>query len=252
MNASASPSGDPPVALVTGSARRVGASIVRALHARGYRVAIHHRHSRAEAEALAASLEAARSSSAAVFRADLLDPEALERLPSEVIARWGRLDVLVNNASTFYPTPLGTIDERVWTDLVGTNLKAPLFLVQSVRDELRRRRGTVVNLLDIHARRPLRAHLVYGVAKAGLEMLTRSLARELAPEVRVNGVAPGAILWQEGFEDEAVKRQVLRQIPLGRLGTPEDIAGAVVYLVCDAPYVTGHVLAVDGGRSTGW
>jgi len=249
---SALSSDDAPVALVTGSARRIGAAIVRTLHARGFRVAVHHRGSAEDARGLAEELEAKRPDSAAVFRADLLDPEAVRTLPSRVLEHWGRLDALVNNASSFYPTPLGTIDERAWNDLVGTNLKAPLFLVQAAREALAERGGSVVNLLDIHARRPLRAHLVYGAAKAGLEMLTRALARELAPRVRVNGVAPGAILWQEGLEDESVKRQVLRQIPLGRLGTPEDIAGAVVFLVCDAPYVTGHVLTVDGGRSTGW
>ncbi len=249
---SAPPSDDAPVALVTGSARRLGAAIVRALHARGFRVAIHHRGSEAEARRLAESLEEARAGSAAVFRADLLDPEAVRSLPPAVFERWGRLDALVNNASSFYPTPLGSIDERTWNDLVGTNLKAPLFLAQAACEGLARRGGSIVNLLDIHARRPLRAHVVYGVAKAGLEMLTRSLARELAPRIRVNGVAPGAILWQEGFDDETVKRQVLRQIPLGRLGTPGDVASAVAFLVCDAPYVTGHVLTVDGGRSTGW
>lgn len=241
-----------PVALITGAARRVGASIVRALHARGYRVAIHHRSSSREAEQLAASLNAMRAGSAITLQADLLKTEEILELPGAIVSHWGRLDVLVNNASTFYPTPLGTIEERVWSDLMGTNLKAPLFLTQACWNELRRRRGSVVNLLDIHARRPLRAHVVYGIAKAGLEMLTRTLARELAPEIRVNGVAPGAILWQEGFDDERIKKQVLQQIPLKRMGSPEDVAGAVAFLVCDAPYITGHVLTVDGGRSTGW
>jgi pteridine reductase len=247
-----SPSDDAPVALVTGSARRLGAAIVRALHARGFRVAVHYRGDATEARRLTEALEETRPESAAVFRADLLDPEAVRSLPAAVLSRWGRLDVLVNNASSFYPTPLGSIDEEAWNDLIGTNLKAPLFLVQAAREALARHTGSVVNLLDIHARRPLRTYVVYGVAKAGLEMLTRTLARELAPRIRVNGVAPGAILWPEGFANETVKRQVLRQIPLERFGTPEDIAGAVAFLVCDAPYVTGHVLTVDGGRSTGW
>ncbi|MCL5798662.1 MAG: pteridine reductase [Gammaproteobacteria bacterium] len=249
---SAPASDETPVALVTGSARRLGASIVRALHARGFRVAIHHRSSSNDARRLAEELDRSRAGSAAVFRADLLDLTAVRALPEEILERWGRLDVLVNNASSFYPTPLGSIDEQTWNDLIGTNLKAPVFLAQSAREALARDGGSIVNLIDIHARRPLREHIVYGVAKAGLEMLTRTLARELAPRIRVNGVAPGAILWQEGLKDESIKRQVLRQIPLGRLGTAEDVAAAVVFLVCDAPYVTGHILTVDGGRSIGW
>jgi pteridine reductase len=167
-------------------------------------------------------------------------------------AFWGRLDVLVNNASSFYPTPLETVSEASFDDLVGTNLKAPLFLIQAAAPHLRERGGSIVNLIDIHARRPLRGYLVYGSAKAGLEMLTRALARELAPEIRVNGIAPGSILWQASDLPEAQKRQILKRTPLGRLGTPEDIARAVLFLVRDAPYVTGAILPVDGGRSIGW
>ena len=239
-------------ALVTGGAKRIGASIVRALHARGAAVAVHYRSSGAEAEALCAELNAARPNSAQHFAADLIAKDAAESLVANVAAWQGRLDILVNNASTFYPTPLGEITEAAFTDLVGSNLKAPLFLAQAAATHLREQKGNIVNIVDIHARRPLREHSVYVSAKAGLEMLTKSLAKELAPEVRVNGIAPGAIAWPEEGMDEITQQNILDRVPLGRTGAPEDIAEAVLFLVREATYTTGQVLAVDGGRSSGW
>ena len=240
------------VALVTGAARRIGAAIASSLHAAGADVAIHYRGSAAEASALAAALNAQRADSARTFRADLAQVESLPGLVADVVGWHGRLDVLVNNASTFYPTPPGEITAGDWDDLVGSNLKAPLFLCQAAMPELRRRRGSIVNIVDIHARRPLRNHSVYGAAKAGLAMLTKALAKDLAPEIRVNGVAPGAILWPEDDMSDATRAAILKQVPLARTGEPADIAGCVLYLVRDADYVTGQIVAVDGGRSIGW
>lgn len=239
-------------ALVTGSARRIGAEIVRTLHADGAAVAIHYRGSAGEADALAAELNAARPDSARTFQADLLDTEALPSLVDGVVGWKGGLDILVNNASTFYPTPAGEITEEDWQDLMGTNLKVPLFLSQAALPELRRANGSIVNIVDIHARRPLANHLVYGPAKAGLAMLTRALAKDLAPEVRVNGVSPGAILWPEDGMTDETRQSILEQVPLGRPGDPGDIARCVLFLVRDADYVTGQIVAVDGGRSMGW
>lgn len=243
---------DGKVALVTGAARRIGAAIVTVLHGAGAKVAIHYRGSADEAHALAKSLNELRDNSATAVQADLLDTDRLPALIADVIDWGGRLDILVNNASTFYPTPLGKITAADWDDLVGTNLKAPLFLAQAACGELRSRHGTIVNIVDIHAQRPLRHHAVYGPAKAGLKMLTLSLAKDLAPDIRVNGVSPGAILWPEGGMADDVKQSILAQVPLARPGQPQDIASAVLYLVRDANYVTGQVIAVDGGRSVGW
>ena len=240
------------IALVTGAARRVGAEIATQLHAAGADVGIHYRNSGEDATNLVARLNGLRPDSAAAFQADLLDTVSLPALVAAVVDWRGGLDVLVNNASTFYPTPLGEITEAHWDDLVGSNFKAPLFLSQAAAPSLRERRGSIVNIVDIHAQRPLRDHLVYGPAKAGLAMLTRALAKELAPEVRVNGVSPGAILWPEGGMSETAKASILDQVPLARPGDPADIAGCVLYLVRDATYVTGQVVAVDGGRSIGW
>lgn len=240
------------VALITGSARRIGATIATALHAEGVNVVIHYRTSAGDADALAARLNAARDNSAMSLQADLLDTAGLPKLIDSAVAWRGRLDILINNASSFYPTPPGTITETQWDDLVGSNLKAPLFLSQAAIPELRKSRGSIVNLIDIHARRPLKEHTVYGSAKAGLAMLTLSLARDLAPDVRVNGVAPGAILWPEDKMSEATRQSILEQVPMGRPGDPLDIAGCIVYLVRDAGYVTGQIIAVDGGRSIGW
>jgi pteridine reductase len=238
--------------LVTGAARRIGAAIVATLHDAGMRVAIHYRESAAEADQLAGELNASRNDSARAFQADLISPGNPERLIEEVVGWAGTLDVLVNNASTFYPTPLGEIDESAWTDLVGSNLKAPLFLSQAAARHLQESRGSIINIVDIHAQRPLRDHHVYGAAKAGLLMLTKSLAKELAPDIRVNAVAPGAIAWPENGMTETVKESILSEIPLGRSGNPVDIANAVLFLVRDATYSTGQVLKIDGGRSIGW
>ncbi len=240
------------VALVTGAARRIGAAIVRALHDDGADVAIHYRGSAEAAAALASELNRSRRKSATTVQADLLDTFGLQSVIDDVVAWKGRLDVLVNNASSFYPTPPGTITEEHWNDLVGSNFKAPLFLSQAAIPALGETRGCIVNIVDIHAKRPLRNHTVYGPAKAALAMLTRSLAKDLAPDIRVNGVAPGAILWPEDEMSDATKATILKQVPLERPGDPADIAGCVLYLVRDAAYVTGQIIAVDGGRSIGW
>jgi pteridine reductase len=236
--------------LVTGGARRIGAAIARRLHAAGASVVLHCHRSRAEAEGLANELNGERPHSAVVVQADLLEASLLPELVDEAASAFGRLDALVNNASSFYPTPFGAIGEDEWTDLVGSNLRAPLFLSQAAAPRLREARGAIVNLVDIHADRPLKDFVVYSVAKAGLAGLTRALALELGPEVRVNGVAPGAILWPDGDEHFAPseKGRITAQTPLKRIGSPEDVAGAVKYLLFDAPFVTGQILAVDGGR----
>jgi pteridine reductase len=239
-------------ALVTGGARRVGAEIVRHLHAAGARLAIHCHRSEAEARALAADLNARRADSAAVFTADLLQPESLPALVSAVAARFGSLDILVNNASSFYPTPFDELNQSQWDDLVGSNLKAPLFLAQAAAGELRRARGLVVNIADIHGLRPLPGYIIYSTAKAALLHLTRALARELAPEVRVNGVAPGPVLWPESGTDDAQKQAIIDSTLLQRAGTPADVARAVRFFAADAPYITGQMLCVDGGRSLRW
>jgi len=240
------------VALVTGAARRIGAAIATKLHQNGADLAIHYRGSADDAAALVRTLNAKRSRSAAIFQADLGDTPKLHVLIDDVLAWRGQLDVLINNASSFYPTPPGEITEKQWDDLIGSNLKAPLFLAQAALEELRRTRGVIINIVDIHAQRPLKNHTVYGPAKAGLAMLTRALAKDLAPEIRVNGVSPGAILWPEGGMDDDTKDNILGQIPLKRAGSPDDVAKCVLYLVSDADYVTGQIIAVDGGRSIGW
>lgn len=237
--------------LVTGGAKRVGAAIVRALHGAGARVVIHCHRSRAEASALADSLNAARPDSAAVVVADLADADALPPLVEAARSRFGRLDGLVNNASGFRATPVETLSPGDWDELAASNLLAPMFLSKAAAPHLAKAGGAIVNVVDIHAERPLRGFLAYSVAKAGLAGLTRSLALELAPAVRVNGVSPGAILWPDGddaFPPEE-RARITAQTPLARTGSPEDIAGAVKYLLLDAPFVTGQVLAVDGGRS---
>lgn len=240
-----------PVVLVTGAAKRVGAEIVRTLHAAGARVAIHYRSSSAAAESLAAELDAARADSAAAFRADLLDVAAMEPLVAAVIGRFGRLDVLVNNASSFYPTKVGAVDTAAWDDLIGTNLKAPLFLAQAAAPHLIAAGGCIVNITDIHAERPLRGFLVYNAAKGGLLNLTRSLAIELAPQVRVNAVAPGPIEWPDDAVSfsQAARAAIVEHTLLKCIGDPTDIARTVKFLVFDAPYITGQVINVDGGRS---
>lgn len=240
------------IALVTGGARRIGAAIVRELHGAGAKVIIHCHRSRDEAEALALELNAARADSAAVEQVDLREPGVPAQLVERAAARWGGLDLLVNNASTFYPTEVGTVTEQHWHDLVDTNLKAPFFLAQAAAPSLRERRGSIVNIGDVHALRPMKGHPVYSSAKAGLTMMTGALARELGPEVRVNCVAPGAILWPEVRMPDDVKEHIVEATALKRTGTPEDIAGMVRFLAFETDYVTGQVIAVDGGRSIGW
>lgn len=239
-----------PVVLVTGGARRVGAEIARHLHAIGARVALHCRSSAADAEALAAGFNAERPGSALVLKADLLDTAALPGLVSTVVDHFGRLDGLVNNASSFFPTALGEIDEAAWFDLIGSNLKAPLFLSQAAAPHLKASAGAIINIVDIHAERPLKGYPLYSAAKAGLLGLTRALALELAPQVRVNGVAPGAIEWPDDGQFPSAEREaIVRHTLLGRTGAPSDIARTVAFLFFDAPYITGQIIAVDGGRS---
>lgn len=238
--------------LVTGAARRVGAAIVRGLHGQGAGVCIHFHRSSREAEQLRDELNATRANSATIVGADLLDVEALPRIVDHAVQTFGRLDVLVNNASTFYPTPLGQATAAQWNDLIGSNLRAPFFLAQAAAPHLRQSKGLIVNMVDIHAQRPLSAHPIYSTAKAGLAMLTRALARELAPDVRVNGIAPGPILWPETGMEEALKQDIVSRTLLKRSGSPADIVRAVLFFAKDAPYVTGQILAVDGGRSVGW
>jgi len=240
-----------PVALVTGAARRVGAAIARELHAAGAAVAIHCRASRAEAEVLAADLNRLRPGSATVLAADLLDAGRLPALIDGVIERFGRLDALVNNASSFHATKVGAVDTAAWDDLLGSNLRAPFFLAQAAAAHLAQRNGCIVNITDIHAERPLRGYPVYSAAKAGLLGLTRALALELGPAVRVNAVAPGAIEWPQGTDDfpPAEREAIIDHTLLKRIGTPADIARTVKFLIFDAPYVTGQVINVDGGRT---
>lgn len=238
------------VVLVTGAGRRLGAGIAKTLHAAGCRIAVHYRKSGPEAHALCAELNAARPESALAFEADLLDTTAIKALVASVASHFGRLDGLVNNASSFFPTPLGEINESAWHDLVGSNLKAPLFLCQAAAPYLRASRGSVVNIVDIHAERPLAAYPIYCAAKAGLVGATRAMALELAPGVRVNGVAPGAILWPEDGQFSPQERDaIVEHTLLKREGCADDIAVAVRFLLLEAHYVTGQILAVDGGRS---
>lgn len=237
------------VVLVTGSARRIGAQTIRTLHASGMHVIIHYRSSADEAAKLAKDLNTIRPDSAQTLQGDLLEISSLPTLVKKAISFWGRLDVLVNNASAFYPTEVGEITEKDWDILVGSNLKAPLFLGQVVAPELIKRKGCIVNMVDIHADRPLKNYTVYSIAKAGLVALTKSLARELGPEVRVNAVAPGAILWPEEPHHTAQHQAIIDHTALKREGDPTDIARTIRFLIMDAPYITGQVIAVDGGRT---
>jgi pteridine reductase len=237
------------VALVTGGARRVGAAIARRLHAAGANVMLHYRDSEADAARLASELNAARPKSAATVKAELLAPVAPRALVGAALESFGRLDVLVNNASSFFPVAVGAMEPSHWEELIGSNLRAPLFIAQQAAAELAKNEGSIVNIVDIHAERPLKGYALYSIAKAGLAAMTRSLALELAPSVRVNGVAPGAIAWPEdGQFTDAERARILATTPLARIGSPEDVARAVHFLAC-APYVTGQILAVDGGRS---
>lgn len=237
--------------LITGGAKRVGAASARLLHAAGANLMIHYRNSATEARALQNELNAIRPDSVALIQADLLDIGGLPSLINKTVATFGGLDVLLNNASSFYPTPVGTIGEDDWIDLMGSNLKAPLFLSQAAAPELKKRRGCIINITDIHAERPMKSYVVYSIAKAGLVGLTKSLARELAPEVRVNAVAPGPIMWPEDDAnfDEVSRQRIISHTMLKRAGDPADIALAVRFFAMDTHFVTGQVLAVDGGRS---
>ena len=239
------------VILITGGARRVGAAICRLLHAGGARLMVHYRTSVEEAHALQAELNALRPESLAIIQGDLHNLSMLSGLVQETVRHFGRLDVLVNNASSYYPTEIGEIGEQEWDDLIGSNLKAPLFLSQAAAGELRKRHGCIVNITDMHVERPKKGYVVYSVAKAGLATLTRSLAHELGPEVRVNAVAPGPVLWPEDNPqfDALYRQRVISQTLLKRVGEPEDVARAVRFLIQDAPFITGQVIAVDGGRS---
>jgi pteridine reductase len=237
------------VALITGGAKRIGASDSRMLHAAGMNIVIHCRSSRDAADALAAELNTIRQHSAHVLQLDLDQTEQLASLVEQAVVIWGRLDALINNASSFYPTPVGSITVDDWDHLMGSNLKAPLFLSQAAAPHLKKTGGCIVNMVDVHAFKPMRKHPVYCAAKAGLVMLTQSLARELGPEVRVNGVAPGAILWPENEMQAETKQLILDRTALKRPGTPEDIAKAILFLVRDADYITGQIISVDGGRS---
>ena len=240
------------VVLITGGARRVGAAIARKLHAAGASLVIHYHRSAAEAQALAAELNTVRPSSVTPLGADLLNLKVLGALVEATFARHGHLDVLVNNASTFSPTPVGEITEAQWDDLMGTNLKVPLFLSQAAATALKKSGGLILNIVDIHALRPLRNYTVYCAAKAGLHMVTRSLAKELGPEVRVNGISPGPVLWPEHDGDSATRAKIIQRTILQKMGTPEDIARTALFFASQAPFITGQILAVDGGRSVAW
>lgn len=250
---------DAPAALITGAARRLGRATARQLHQAGYRLVLHYRSSSASAVALADELNQQRPDSVALIQADLNDHAAVLTLAQRAVAEFGRLDLLVNNASSFYPTPMGDVSESQWLDLFASNAKAPFFLSQALMPALQAQKGCIINMVDIHADKPLAEHPVYCMAKAALVMMTRSLARELAPTIRVNAVAPGAILWPEASPVDQVvhhtlseqdKSGILAQIPLGVLGQPEDIARTVLFLAT-SPYITGQIVAVDGGRSLG-
>ena len=237
------------VALITGAARRIGACIAETLHTRGFTVFLHYHSSSGAVDELANSLNALRPDSAFPVQADLGNMEEINRLAVRVRAHSGQLDLLVNNASQFFPTTVGKTSLEQWDDLMNSNLRGPYFMVQALLPELATAAGSVVNLLDVHAVKPMPGHAVYCMAKAGLQMMTLALSKELGPQIRVNGVAPGAILWPEQESNSATQQVILSKTVMGRAGSPEDIASAVVYLGLDAPYVTGQVLAVDGGRS---
>ncbi|MBF0266266.1 MAG: pteridine reductase [Gammaproteobacteria bacterium] len=242
------------VALITGAAQRLGAMTARFLHAAGANIIIHYRHSENPAQQLCDELNQLRENSAQIIQADLLAVQELAQLIKDSHSFWSRLDILVNNASSFYPTPIGQVDLEVWDDLMGSNLKAPFFLSQAASNYLKENMGCIVNIVDIHATRPMAEHSVYNMAKAGLAMQVKTMARELGPEIRVNGIAPGAILWPVEADDnkpmnEQLKKNIIDSTYLKRQGTAEDIARTALFLVKDAPYITGQIIAVDGGRS---
>ena len=238
-----------PVALITGASRRIGAAIARRLHEAGYDLALHHRRDDDRMDALIAELESARAGSTLEVRAELADTEELPLLISDVIMRFERIDVLVNNASAFFPTPIGNATQQHWDTIFAANARAPFFLSQAAAPHLRATSGTIVNLVDVYAERPLKDHTLYCMAKSALVMLTLSLAKELGPQVRVNGIAPGAVLWPEGGMDNDLQQSLLAKTALKRAGDPQDVADAALFLIRDARYTTGQILRVDGGRT---
>jgi len=238
-----------PVILITGAARRIGAELSRFLHQRGYRIVLHYHQSETEALALSNELNTSREDSCLPIRADLHQLSDVDQLASSARQHWGRVDVLINNASRFYPSLLGNVSAAVWDDLMNANLRAPFFLSQALADELRARQGCIINLVDIHAERPLKDHTVYNLSKAGMAMLTKSLARELGPEVRVNGIAPGAVLWPEAELSATAKADILNKTALKQPGSPQDICRAALFLIEQSDYISGQILAVDGGRN---
>ena len=238
-----------PVALITGGAKRVGAVIARTLHTAGYDLALHCRHSVNEANALAAELTAQRANSTLVLQAELADTRNLPRLIDATLTRYGRLDALVNNASAFYPTPIDTASVEQWNELFASNAQAPFFLAQAALPALRTAHGAIVNLVDIYAERSIANYPIYVMAKGALVAMTRTLALDLAPDIRVNGIAPGAVMWPSDGKSYDDQQAMMARTPLGRAGTPEDVAGTVLWLLRDAPFVTGQIIRVDGGRS---
>ena len=237
------------VALVTGAAKRIGAEIVRKLHAQGMRVILHYNRSENAAKKIIDELNSIRADSATAIPFNLMDVEQLDMLADQAASVWGRLDLLVNNASTFYPTPIEDISVKQWDDLINVNLQAPLFLSQSCAKYLNKQHGCIVNIVDIHSDRPLKGYTIYCIAKAGLGMLTKSLARELAPNIRVNGISPGAIMWPEVEDYEPMHQEIIERTALKREGNPADIADTVWFLTSMADYITGQIIAVDGGRA---
>jgi pteridine reductase len=241
-----------PVALITGAAQRIGACTARRLHAAGYNIVIHYRSSNREALALAESLNQLRADSAITLACPLDDVSGLQQLATQAVQHWGRLDALINNASSFYPTPVGSASENDWNALIDSNVKGAFFLSQALAPAIAEQRGAIINIVDIHAQKPLKEHTLYCIAKAGLAMLTQSLAKELAPAIRVNGVSPGAILWPEAGGEESLsaeqKAGIVERIPLERAGEPDDIARTIEFLLAQN-YITGQIIAVDGGRS---
>lgn len=245
---------DNKVVLITGAAKRVGASIAKLCHQQGMRVAIHYRESAEQASILCAGFNQQRHHSAIALAADLRDNDKLEQLILQVVDEWGQLDVLINNASSFYPIPLAKVTPKVWEDVIASNLKAPFFLAQLAAPYLKKQQGCIINLVDIQAQRPLKHYSVYCIAKAGLVMLTKSLAKELAPEVRVNAIAPGVVLWPDDETEfnETLREKIISRTALKRAGTPQDIANTAVFLINYANFITGQIITVDGGRSLGY